>query len=107
MDNKQESDERRRYAKALLQNEKLKAKYQFEKEVSKELAARNDLLKKEHAAECDKAKSLLGCLDETASKFEILFECVGSGDKQYSKVQRDADHSALMAIVVQMLTSIL
>jgi FtsZ-binding cell division protein ZapB len=97
MDNKLESDEKRRYAKALLQNEKLKAKYQFEKEVSKELAARNDHLKKEYGAECDKSKFLIGSLDEVTAKFELLFESVGSGEDQFSKV-------SILAAVVCCLT---
>ena len=51
-------DTRRRLAKSLLLNEKLKAKYEFEREVSKELASRNDQLKKEIGSESEKNKAL-------------------------------------------------
>ena len=81
-----ESDDKRRLGKALLVNEKLKAKYQFEKEVSKELAGRNDMLKKELVVEAEKSKTLLHSLDDVMGKAEKLFDLIAGKDLSDAEV---------------------
>lgn len=67
------SDDRRRLTKALSLVEKLKAKLEFEREVSKELASRNDQLKKSIAVETERNKSNANALaDVTAKVYALL-----------------------------------
>ena len=69
-----ESDVERRLRKALHLIEKLRTKYDFEKEVGQELALRNETLKKDIYNETEKYKHAIDAFDELYSTFFELWK---------------------------------
>ena len=67
---------KRKLAKSLILNEKLKSKYEFERDVSKELAVRNDNLKKDIGNEYERYKNLKFDHEEMTNQVNKLIATV-------------------------------
>jgi hypothetical protein len=83
---------RRRLQKALVVAEKLKRKELFEQEVNRELAKRNELLKKQLAASHEQLMSLSRSISRLDDQFETLFKGEGQNGGSASQVTGDLQH---------------
>ena len=71
---------KRRLEKALTVGEKLKKKQVFESEVNKELAKRNEILKKEHTAYEEKLAVIRSTVSKLDEQLQPLFELLLTTD---------------------------